>query len=624
MPATDVKPTEKTLLERIIAAYSCRSMHHHIVLDSLSLIEGEQSEAWKALFLQHHPELFEGAKAPDAKFKDFRNHVLHVGDGEWGGARDAAMEWYAEFVSELKARKWAKAAYALGVLSHYYADPCQPFHTGQTEEEGAIHRAVEWSIFKSADRLKARISTIGYPDVPVSDGAAFVSEMVLAAAKHSHPHYQTFIDHYDLDAGMDDPASGLDETMFEAVAGLVAYATSGVARLISRAVAEAAVTPPKVSLTAQGYLAALGVPVRKITNKLADAADRHQVEIMYGELQKTGKVLRTLPSDDREIRRLHARQVLRKPLKELDAQPLGPLGAKHKPANPRPEVEEGSKAAAPQSGSDREARKAEKKAAAEARRAEKAAAKAKAEADKVAEAEARAAAKEKEKTEREAVKAAERAAVEAAREEEASRKQEEEERALEAERLAVEQADADAQEEIGGSEPDLAAESDTPGESSDEMEAETVSEEDDEDNRAPRGLVREAPIVAAPSIGRKTAKRLTRAGLMTVGDLMDCDPDEVSETLDLRYITPAAIIEWQDQARLMIEVPGLRVHDSQILVGAGIRTADDLAEASARDLFIEAMTFLTTPDGERVLNNLDNLEEDEVEHWIDLARQSAV
>ena len=36
--------------------------------------------------------------------------------------------------------------------------------------------------------------------------------------------------------------------------------------------------------------------------------------------------------------------------------------------------------------------------------------------------------------------------------------------------------------------------------------------------------------------------------------------------------------DWKDQTILMMEVPGLRVHDAQILVGAGIRNRKELAE----------------------------------------------
>jgi len=129
-----------SLLKHAITAHRCRSTHHFIAIGALDRFKGPQAKAWHDLILLHHEELLRGAKAPDAEFKDFKNHVLHVGEGEWGGARDAATEWYANAVLALRDGKWARAAYALGVMSHYYADPLQPFHTGQTEEEGA-HQA---------------------------------------------------------------------------------------------------------------------------------------------------------------------------------------------------------------------------------------------------------------------------------------------------------------------------------------------------------------------------------------------------------------------------------------------------------------------------------------------------
>ena len=81
--------------------------------------------------------------------------------------------------------------------------------------------------------------------------------------------------------------------------------------------------------------------------------------------------------------------------------------------------------------------------------------------------------------------------------------------------------------------------------------------------------------------------------------------------------------DWQDQSRLMMDVPGLRVHDAQILVGAGIRSSADLASASARDVFLSAMDFLTTPQGDRVLWEDAQFEEEEVEGWISMAQASA-
>ena len=128
-----------TLLEIVILAHRCRTTHHFIAFDALQLLSGADAQDWKNLLLRHHAKLLKGARAPDTEFKDFQNHVLHVQEGEWGGARDAAMLWYGKAVEALRAQKWGKAAYALGVLTHYYSDPIHPFHTAQSEEDAAIH-----------------------------------------------------------------------------------------------------------------------------------------------------------------------------------------------------------------------------------------------------------------------------------------------------------------------------------------------------------------------------------------------------------------------------------------------------------------------------------------------------
>ena len=136
-------------------------------------------------------------------------------------------------------------------------------------------------------------------------------------------------------------------------------------------------------------------------------------------------------------------------------------------------------------------------------------------------------------------------------------------------------------------------------------------------------LTLESAVVDAPSIGRKTAKRLAKASIRTVVDLLDADPEAVAEQLNTGYITAETIIDWQDQAMLMMEVPGLRTHDVQVLVGAGIRSGEDLAKANAFDVFEAAMDFLSTDEGTRIARDDDNLEESEVEEWIDLAKQEA-
>ncbi len=585
-----------TLLERVIRAHRCRSTHHFIAFDALSLIEGEEAENWKSLMLVHHEHLLKGAKAPDDTFKDFKNHVLHVGEGEWGGARAKASEWYAVAVDLLRRKRWSDAAWALGVLSHYYADPIQPFHTGQTEAECVIHRAVEWSIAKSRPEIDARIAEQGYPEIEIPEGLGFVSDMVREGALRSHAYYDVFIDHYDLEAGVADPPSGLDETMRAAIVELVAYATAGFAAIVSRAIEEAAVSPPKVNLTLQGYIETLDIPLRWITAKLEDMGDRRQVEKMYKEYQKTGKVIRSLPEDDKLIREQHAKEVRRISLKELNAEPVAPLGTKRDP-----EQEQGNVETALLLSDAIED-----------------------EADDLVEDDASLVAEEASEDDlEESVEADDIALPDA--EDEYDAEAEEDDDDLEDEALDLEEEyDAELDEE---------EDEDEEFEDEDEVELEAEAEEEPAPppaiiapapvHRRSNALTFESPVVDAPSIGPKTAVHLAKAGIETVGDLIICDPDETAEMISVRHITVDAIETWQMQATLMIEVPGLRVHDAQLLVGAGISSREDLANASAATVFELAMEFLQTSAGSRVLRPGETLEEDEVEEWIEMAQETA-
>ena len=608
------------LLELVIIAHRCRSTHHFIAFDALQLLAGEDAGDWKNLLLKHHTNLLKGAKAPDTDFKDFQNHVLHVEDGEWGGARDAAMQWYGKAVEALREKKWGKAAYALGVLTHYYADPIQPFHTAQSEEEGAIHRALEWSIAKSRDTIKALIDVRGYPHVHAGTETGFVADMVLAGAKYSNPHYQTFIDHYDLHKGVANPPEGLDQTLLDILADLVAYATAGVAVLFERAFAESGVKPQKVDLDLPGYFAALDIPIRRITKRMADARDRKQVEAMYEEFVETGKVVKTLPADDKKIRALHCKQILRQPVEWLDMMPIRPIGTKHVPLpeHPKPveyqlrvvpvpvdggEIET---ARTPTVSPDPEVFDAEETAPAIVD-------------EPIIEAEP-----EIEAEEDPIVETAEIIELE-------TRNPEPEivdEPVVETEPVAdtEEATAADAMlaelEAVEGPEPVQETVAETPVESAPETDSSDTDDAADDDETRDY-ITLESPVVDAPSIGPKTASRLEKVDIWTIGDLLNADPAETAAALNVRYIKTDTLLDWQDQTRLMVEAPGLRVLDSQILVGAGIRSADDLAKASATKVLKAATGFLDTPKGARVLwGGENNVDKNEVEHWIGLAKSA--
>lgn len=322
---------------RLVLDSVCRSNHHRLAVLALDHLQGESAKDWRDAFLRRRDAYLEGAKAPDEVFRDFKNHVLHVRDGDWGGAPAAAREWYRRTVRALKAKDWRHAAYCAGVMSHYVVDPVQPFHTHQTEEENTIHRAVEWSLSKAFPELLLILTQdLGFPDIPVPAGEDWLERLVRNGAMVANRHYETLIDHYDFETGHRRPVDGLDQEMKDVVAALIGYAVITLSRILDRAIAESQAEAPKVSLVLDTISIVAATPLRFVSRQIEDLADRRLVNAQYEEFRKTGKVRETLGDDDRIVRKLFAEEVLKVPLSTLDSQWPRETGTKAgKGARPR-------------------------------------------------------------------------------------------------------------------------------------------------------------------------------------------------------------------------------------------------------------------------------------------------
>jgi Zinc dependent phospholipase C len=299
------------LLFRIVYAAHATGTHHKLALDALRHLEGMDADMWQRLFLQHAKLYLEGAKAPDIDFKDFKNHVLHTRDGYWGGAPEKVRSWYNHLVEALALEDWPTAAYCAGVLSHYYTDPLQPLHTAQSEAENNIHRAVEWSISKAYDELRA-LGEVEFPniDVELPPGPNWLAQLVCQGAEKANGCYEKLIAHYDIQRGVVDPPSGLDRVARRLVAELIRYAALSFAAVLGRAIEESNMHPPQVSLAAATLAAVAQVPFKVVARRIADKEERRLVERMYDELLATGTVETHLAEDDRTVRDLHAQEVL--------------------------------------------------------------------------------------------------------------------------------------------------------------------------------------------------------------------------------------------------------------------------------------------------------------------------
>ena len=491
------------LLYDVLFAWKCSSTHHKLALDALRHLRHERADAWRDFFLARVETYLDGSKAPDNKFKDFKNHVLHVRENQWGGAVGATIAWYAKSLDALKAKKWHDAVYNIGVMSHYFSDPWQPFHTGQSEAESIVHRAAEWSIACDYQELQAIIEHDqgGYPNIELPGGDDWLAKLVVLGAQAANPHYEACIDHYDIHKGVKDPPAGLDQDLKDRIARLIGQVVVALARVLDRLFTEADVAPPSSNVSLLGVMAKLTVPIFRITKKMKNAKDRAVVEAIYREYQQTGKVIHNLPEDEKTVRKLYAEEVLQLPLEMLDEEPPKPVGQAHgsgAPARPKtPPVAEKAKP------------------------------------------------KPKEPK------------------------------------------------------PDKAAESNDPR------------------SRLDPSL----PVEKAPAIGPKTAGQLEKVGVHTVADLLAANPEALAAKLANRHFDAKVIQEWQQQARFVCEIPGLRGGDAQLLTGCGVTDSALLGRQKPDELFAQLKAFAATPAGDRILRGGKLPMKDEVAQWIESAKQ---
>jgi hypothetical protein len=555
------------LLFHIVYGAHAGGTHQKLALDALRHLKCTDADYWQRVFLGHARLYLEGAEAPDDDFKDFENHVLHVRDGLWGGAPEKVRSWYHHVVEALAAEDWPTAVYCAGVLSHYYTDPLQPFHTAQSEAENNIHRAVEWSIARSYGALRRLgLREMGEMRLEPGTGPNWLAELVCRGAELANSHYEKLIAHYDIGRGVVDPPAGLDRVGQRVVAEMIRYAYLSYAAVLDRAIAEARAFAPEVRLGGATLLAALAAPARALARARANAGERRAVERIYDELQATGTVEKHLPEEERRVRDLFAREVLARRMPS-------PGVAEVFPFKPRERVVTRVDRA-------REARKEE--------------------------------------------------AMLASAEVIPLRRPGPLEPAAATVPLAAAAAVAHASNVtrtpmlfVVPSEPRAAADQATPPAvrrrapgSPARMPADASAAGAADASQ----LTLDHDIADGPAIGAKTVKRLRALGIGTVRDLLKADPAALAVRLNARSITAQAIGDWQDQALLMCAVAGLRPTHAQLLVGAGYRSAEALAEAEADKLCADVLAFAATPPGQRVLRNADMPDMERIKGWQEAAR----
>lgn len=292
----------------ILRAAHCRSTHHYFAIDALQHIPTASGKRLGDLLLKYHDEYLEGAKAPDKSFRDFQNHVIHVGDKYWGGAAKSCEKWRETVLQHLNAGKWKKAAYACGVLSHYYTDPLMPLHTAQSDRESVVHRPMEWSVCKSYNEIYDQVQSIPKSEFQLATGERWISRAVIEGAEIANRHYTKLIDLYDLKRGCKNPPTGLNAESRKILATLFDIAISGWGAILGRLADEATRDIPECSLSLTTLLATIDMPLAWIVRKISDTSEQRAVKAIFREFESTGTVLRNLPPEIRTVATQRARE----------------------------------------------------------------------------------------------------------------------------------------------------------------------------------------------------------------------------------------------------------------------------------------------------------------------------
>jgi hypothetical protein len=115
---------------------------------------------------------------------------------------------------------------------------------------------------------------------------------------------------------------------------------------------------------------------------------------------------------------------------------------------------------------------------------------------------------------------------------------------------------------------------------------------------------------------------LSQHRILTIGDLLDLNSEEMPPALRRHGITVGQMDRWQSMVWLLCCIPGSRPYDVRLLVGSGINEPEQLEELSAGDVLRKLEIFLATEDGQRVMNSGSAEERSRLHAWMNNLRDN--
>lgn len=123
-------------------------------------------------------------------------------------------------------------------------------------------------------------------------------------------------------------------------------------------------------------------------------------------------------------------------------------------------------------------------------------------------------------------------------------------------------------------------------------------------------------VAAGPSIGPKTADRLAKVDIFFVADLIAADAEKLAKKLKNIGIRPDTFVLWQQQAQLVMDVPGLRGTHAQLLTGAGYTCADTIAAANDDAVCAAVLEYAASTEGQRLLRQGEPPAREKIIGWV--------
>jgi hypothetical protein len=133
-------------------------------------------------------------------------------------------------------------------------------------------------------------------------------------------------------------------------------------------------------------------------------------------------------------------------------------------------------------------------------------------------------------------------------------------------------------------------------------------------------LTLKSPLASLPSVAPKQVAALEAAGLLTLGDLIAADADDLASRLH-PLASAADVTTWQDEAALCCDVPDLAPAEARLLIACGVTGPRDLAALSPIELWELVVPVAESPDGRRLLGSGTAPDLDAVTRWIEAARR---